>query len=161
MQSKAQKINIPEDLAKVINGIIEIEDKIDQDKEHFFVIGVDNRNAIQYIDLVSLGTIDAAFAEPRETFRLAVMKGVKSILICHNHISNECEPSEDDLSITLRLIKAGKILGIELLDHVILCKNKNKLFSFAREGLINEKNMINKINEKAVKEIKNFLKQKF
>ena len=89
MQSKAQKINIPEDLAKVINGIIEIEDKIDQDKEHFFVIGVDNRNAIQYIDLVSLGTIDAAFAEPRETFRLAVMKGVKSILICHNHISND------------------------------------------------------------------------
>lgn len=132
----ADKINInnPEKMAKILQKILKAEDSNDQDKEHFWAIGLSTRNIIKYLELVSLGTLNANLVHPREVFRLAIMKGVASIVIAHNHPSEDPEPSADDLAITRRLEDAGKILGIEILDHIII--TKNTYYSFKNKGVI-------------------------
>ena len=134
-----EAVNTPESITDIMQAILEREDEIDKDKEHFWSIGLDTRNKIKYIELVSLGTLNASLIHPRETFRLAVMKGVASIVVCHNHPSGELMPSKDDLGITQRLIKAGEILSINLLDHLIIAKKKpgyKQYYSWKKEGLI-------------------------
>ena len=83
-------------------------------------MGLNAKNNIQDIELVSLGTLHSSLVHPRETFRLAVMKGVASLILVHNHPSGDPEPSEDDIDITKRLVEGGKILGIQVIDHIII-----------------------------------------
>ncbi len=71
--------------------------------------------------------------EPRETFRRAISKGVRSIIIGHNHPSGQTAPSEYDIKLTKRFAEVGKIIGIELLDHIIFCNGK-EYYSFKDEG---------------------------
>jgi len=135
-QLKEKKtVTNPRDVVDILQTILSKENEIDQQKEHFFTIGLNSRNVIQYIDLVSLGTLDSSLVHPREVFRLAIMKGVASIIIAHNHPSGDTEPSGDDLTTTKRLVEAGKIVGIEILDNLII--TTNGFFSFANKGLIN------------------------
>lgn len=124
----------PEKTAEILQKVLKNEDIIDQDKEHFWVIGIDSHNVIKYLELVSLGILNENLVHPREVFRLAIMKGVASIIVAHNHPSDVVEPSEADLTITERLKKVGEILGIEIVDHIII--TKNNLFSFKEKGLI-------------------------
>jgi len=134
-----EAITTPKSITDIMQAILEREDEIDKDKEHFWSIGLDTRNKIKYIELVSLGTLNASLIHPRETFRLAVMKSVASIIVCHNHPSGELTPSEDDLAITQRLIKSGEILSINLIDHLIIAKKKvgyKQYYSWKEEGLI-------------------------
>lgn len=116
----------PEDVAAILRKVLAAEQPIDRDKEHFWIFGLDRRNGLKYLELVCLGTLDAALVHPREVYRLAVMKGVASVILAHNHPSGCCDPSHDDETITKRLVEAGKILGIEALDHVIIGTAKNK-----------------------------------
>jgi len=134
MEFKKKSINKPEDLARILQDILKTEDRYDQDKEHFWAIGLNSRNIIQYLELVSLGTLNASLVHPREVFRLSVHKAVASILIAHNHPSGNTEPSREDLEITKRLTEAGKILGIDVLDHIIIA-GKDYL-SFKEKSLI-------------------------
>ena len=113
------RISKPEDIAKILQAILKSEDKIDQDKEHFYAIHLNSRNIIKLIELVSLGTLDSGLIGPRETFRRAVIEGIAQIMVAHNHPSGETDPSEADIIITRKLEEAGKILDIELLDHII------------------------------------------
>ena len=134
IHTKKKRLTSPEEVYKILKSVLEVENKVDQDKEHFWSIGLNSRNDIKYVELVSLGTLNANLVHPREVFRMAVMKGVASILIAHNHPSGDPNPSEDDLAITARLIKSGKILGIDVVDHIIIT---NKQFiSFKEKGLI-------------------------
>ena len=127
-------VNNPKNVAEVLQKILKTENLIDQDKEHFWVIGLNTRNVVKYLELVSLGTLDANLVHPREVFRFAVMKAVASVIVAHYHPSGGTEPSADDLAITRRLEEAGKILGIEILDHLII--TKNTYYSFKDKGLI-------------------------
>ena len=106
-------------------------------KEHFWGVYLDARNIITRIELIHLGTLNANLVHPRETFRPAIVSSAASLIVLHNHPSDDCEPSEDDLNITKRLVEAGKILGIELLDHIII-NLKNKYFSFKEKELIRD-----------------------
>ena len=115
-----QKVDNPEKIAKIMYEILRNEDIVDQDKEHFWVIGLNTKLNIKYIELVTLGILNSSIVHPREVFRLAVMKGVDSIILCHNHPSGDLTPSHCDLDITTRLEDAGKILGIEVVDHIII-----------------------------------------
>ncbi len=117
-----KQIDNPEKIAEVLKSILLAEDENDRKKEHFWAIGLNSRNIIEYVELVSLGTINASIVHPREVFRLAMLKQATSIIISHNHPSGDSNPSEDDLAITKRLKNAGEILGIELLDHIIIGK---------------------------------------
>ncbi len=91
-------------------------------KEHFFVISLDTRNNLIGIDEISVGTLTASLVHPRETFESAIKRHAAKIIISHNHPSGETDPSDDDLKITKRLSEAGRIMGIEVLDHIIITK---------------------------------------
>ncbi|MBS1551237.1 MAG: DNA repair protein RadC [Bacteroidetes bacterium] len=103
-------------------------------KEHFYVISLDIRNNFIGIDEISVGTLTASLVHPRETFESAIRRHAASIIIAHNHPSCETDPSEDDLKITKRLVEAGKIMGIEVLDHIIF--TTRSYLSFKDKNLI-------------------------
>jgi len=112
------------------------EDKIDQEKEHFWMIGLALNNGLQYIEQVSMGSVKSTLVEPMNVFRIAVMKGSVSVIIVHNHPSGELKPSADDKDVTDRLIQVGRILNISVIDHLII--TKNSFLSFTDFGLIEE-----------------------
>ena len=114
--------NAPGNVAEIFQKILATENEIDRDKEHFWAVGITTRNTIKYIELVSLGTIEASLVHPRETFRLAILKAASRIIVAHNHPSGNLAPSEEDIKITKRLVDAGDIIGIKVLDHVIVTK---------------------------------------
>lgn len=89
-------------------------------KEHFVVFFLDTRNQEIKRDIVSIGTLNYNLVHPREVFEPAVKNLAASIIVAHNHPSGCLEPSDEDLSLTKRLVQAGKLLGIEVLDHVIV-----------------------------------------
>lgn len=106
-------------------------------KEHFVVLSFDTRNKFLGVDTISVGILNANLVHPRETFDAAIRRHAAQIIVTHNHPSGDPEPSEDDLEITKRLVEAGKILGIEVIDHIVV--TKNSFFSFKEKGLIKEK----------------------
>lgn len=103
-------------------------------KEHFFVCSLDTRNNLIAIDEISVGTLTASLVHPREAFEMAIRRHAAHIIIAHNHPSGETEPSEDDLKITKRLVDAGKVMGIDVLDHLII--TKQSYLSFKEKYLI-------------------------
>lgn len=122
-------------VAQIFKAILEAENKIDQDKEHFWTIGLNQRNGIKYIELVSLGTLNASLVHPREVSRMAILEAIGGLIIVHNHPSGDPDPSEDDLTIIQRLKKAGEIIGIKILDSIIVTI-KGKNFSWVEKGLL-------------------------
>lgn len=127
-----KKITCAADIAKILQRILAAEHETDQDKEHFWVIGLNTRNKINYIELNSLGILDGCQIHPREVYRLAIMKACSSIIIAHNHPSGNLEPSTGDFLITETLRKASEIMGITLLDHILITKDNH--YSFKGEG---------------------------
>lgn len=103
-------------------------------KEHFFVCSLDTRNNLIAVDEISVGTLTASLVHPREAFEMGIKRHAAHIIIAHNHPSGETEPSEDDLKITKRLVDAGKIMGIEILDHLII--TQTSYLSFKEKCLI-------------------------
>jgi len=126
---KYKSVTSPEDLFDIIR------DKIGNfSKEHFFVVSLDTRNNFIGMDEVSVGTLTASLVHPRETFETAIKRHAAHIIIAHNHPSGETDPSEDDLRITKRLVEAGKIMGIDVLDHLII--TRKKFLSFKEKCLL-------------------------
>ena len=89
------------------------------DREHLVVMTLDTKNKAIGINLVSLGDLNSAIATPREVFKVAVLQNACSLIIAHNHPSGSVEPSEEDLAISRRLDAAGKVMGIDVLDHMV------------------------------------------
>lgn len=122
-------INSPKDIFSLLKEKI-----INFHKEYFMVVSLDNRNKVINIDTVSVGTLNSSLIHPRETFEVAIKNHAAVIIICHNHPSGELKPSEDDLIITQNLVKAGKLLGIDVADHLII--TKDGYFSFKEKKLV-------------------------
>ncbi len=89
-------------------------------REHFVVLLLNARHEIQCREVVSIGSLNASIVHPREVFLPAIQQSAASIVLVHNHPSGDPEPSEEDLSITRRLVQVGELVGIEVLDHVIV-----------------------------------------
>jgi DNA repair protein RadC len=89
-------------------------------KEHFVVFYLDTQNKILGRETVSIGTLNTSLIHPRECFRTAIIKTAATVIFIHNHPSGGLEPSAEDLQVTRRLKDAGKLLGIEVLDHIIV-----------------------------------------
>lgn len=89
-------------------------------KEHFFVLSFDTRSKFLGIDEISIGTLNANLVHPRETFEAAIHRHAASIIVAHNHPSGDIEPSQEDLEVTKDLVEAGKVMGIEVLDHLVV-----------------------------------------
>lgn len=136
--TKAQKIKIlnSEKLYAIMQQILLREDLIDQDREHFWVIGLANNNRLLFIELVSLGTVNRTLVEPMEVFSFALQKRAVKIILCHNHPSGELKPSNADKDITDRLIQTGLIVNCPVIDHLII--TSTSYLSFADIGLLSE-----------------------
>ena len=135
-EKKSKQITDPGAVYEVFTAIIKAEHETDRDKEHFWVIGLNTRNSIKYIELVSLGTLGASLVHCREVYRSAIVNAVSNLILVHNHPSGYPQPSDEDLSITRRLTDAGTIIGIQILDHVVIGNAEGGYTSFKEAGLI-------------------------
>lgn len=91
--------------------------------EHFGILLLDTKHRVTRTTVVSVGTLDASVVHPREVFRAATSGGAAAIVVFHNHPSGDPTPSDDDVALTKRLIRAGDLMGIHVLDHVIVAEN--------------------------------------
>ena len=103
-----------------------IKDKLrGLDREHFLCVHMDVRNRVIGCETVAIGSLSACIVHPREVFKAAILSSAASILLAHNHPSDDLTPSKDDMDLTKRLVQAGTILGIEVIDHIIVCEDKH------------------------------------
>lgn len=121
-------VQTPREVAKVFHDVLLLEDPVDREKEHFYVMHLDIRSQVNLVELVSMGTLTSSLVHPRETFRRAVMHGSAAIIVAHNHPSGQSDPSDEDSRVTKLLFEAGRILGIQMLDHLIF--TPSQFFSF-------------------------------
>ena len=103
-------------------------------QEHFITLLLNTKNRVLQTHLVSKGSLNSSPAHPRDVFKQAIHRSASAIILIHNHPSGDPEPSEDDIAITRRLVEAGKVLGIRVLDHIIL--GSETYYSFRDEGAI-------------------------
>lgn len=137
-RTESEKIRVlnSDDLYGIMQKILLRENIIDQDREHFWVVGLANNNRILFIELISMGTVNATLIEPMEVFSFALQKRAVKIILVHNHPSGELKPSERDKDITDRLIQVGIIVATEVLDHLIV--SDKSYMSFGDVGLLDE-----------------------
>jgi len=124
---KSKELTDPEKVYRLIKSKLK-----NYHKEHFYIIALNSRN--HSIAEVSVGSLNASIVHPREVFAEAIKNKAASVIFAHNHPSGDPEPSEDDLLLTKKLVESGKILGIEVADHIIVAKDN--FFSFKNKGII-------------------------
>lgn len=105
------------------------------DREHLVVLCLDTKNKVNALNVAAVGVLNMAPVHPREVFKPAILANAAAVIIGHNHPSGDPAPSREDLEIARRLVEAGKILGIELLDSLVLGDN-GTFVSFKEEGLL-------------------------
>lgn len=125
------RVRLPEDAARVARRFV----PEDIDREMFFVLMLDTRNNVTAANLVSIGTLNGGLVHPREVFKAAILENAAAVVLGHNHPSGDVTPSAEDRALTMRLVNAGNILGIGVLDHLIIGHGAN-YYSFKEKGLI-------------------------
>ena len=108
-----------EDVVSLVRGRLR-----GKQKEYFLALLIDSRGQLIRISEISVGSLDASIVHPREVFKEAIAASAASVLFVHNHPSGNPEPSDEDIDLTNRLLAAGNIVGIDVLDHIIICDNK-------------------------------------
>ena len=124
-----KKITGPEDVRDLL-----IDEMWFLEKEEFRILILDTKNQVTKVETISIGTLNASIVHPREVFKTALLNSANSIILVHNHPSGDPTPSNEDINITNRLIDAGTLLGIKVLDHIIL--GDNRYLSFKENNLI-------------------------
>lgn len=104
------------------------------DREHFVMMCLNTKNEVTHIHTVSIGTLNSAPIHPREVFKTAILANSAAIIIAHNHPSGDTTPSRQDIEITKRLMEAGEILGINILDQIIC--GSDSFTSLKAKGLL-------------------------
>lgn len=121
VRGRIRSVRCPEDAAGLV-----MEDMRHLDREHFKVILLDSKNAVISIETVSVGTVNASIVHPREALRPALEKSATSMVLVHNHPTGNVSPSREDILLTKRFEKCGRILGIDVVDHIIIGDGKYK-----------------------------------
>ena len=117
-----QEISSSETAAKIVKDLIG-----NSDREKFVVLFLDTRYKIIGLEIVAVGQIDQVAIHPREVFKAAIISNSKAIILAHNHPSGDSTPSQDDIALTKRMMQAGEILAIEILDHIVVGDNVTSL----------------------------------
>ncbi|HEX75116.1 MAG TPA: JAB domain-containing protein [Dehalococcoidia bacterium] len=115
-EGQKSTVKSPQDAIKLVKNRLK-----GKKKEHFLVLSLDTRNHLINTHTISVGSLDSSIVHPREVFKEAISSSAASVIFVHNHPSGDPEPSEDDIKLTKRLVEAGDILGVEVLDHIIVC----------------------------------------
>lgn len=116
----------------IIPLVAEVADK---KQEYFLTLTIDGANQLIQKRTVFIGTVNQSLIHPREIFADAVADRAAGIVLVHNHPSGICAPSQEDFNVTDRMLKAGKIMGIDIMDHIII--TKDDYYSFQRSGYLN------------------------
>ena len=103
--------------------------------EHFCVVGLSTKNHVLFQETISQGTLNASLVHPREVFKPLIKRACASVLLVHNHPSGNVTPSKEDIELTQSLVKAGELLQIQVLDHIIIGGN-GQYVSFKEKGII-------------------------
>jgi DNA repair protein RadC len=109
------KVNEPQD---AVNQSIKLID--DHNKEYFIVIALDTKNKVIDKTITSIGCLNSNVVHPREVFKFLILNSAAHGIVLHNHPSGDPLPSREDIDITKKLVESGKILGIDIIDHVII-----------------------------------------
>lgn len=112
---RPHQITGSQDAAKLVTSYL-----AGADREYFVVLLLDAKNKINAINTVATGTLNQALVHPREVFKPAILANAASMILAHNHPSGDPSPSLEDIEVTLKLVEAGRLLGIEVLDHIVL-----------------------------------------
>ena len=110
-------------------------------QESFQIVTVNTKNKAIQRHMVTLGTLNQSLVHPRDVFRLAIMDNAAAVILVHNHPSGDPSPSSEDIKVTRKLVEAGEIMGIKILDHVIIgatheILEKNNFLSLREAGLV-------------------------
>ena len=134
--SKADKkiLLTTKDIYSLMQKILLQASSINQNKEHFWILGLANNNKLLFVELVSLGSVNRTIVEPMEVYSLAIRKRAVKIILCHNHPSGSTKPSEEDCNMTDRLIQVGRIVNIPVIEHLII--STSSYLSFVDVGLM-------------------------
>ncbi|HWQ42131.1 MAG TPA: DNA repair protein RadC [Desulfosporosinus sp.] len=122
-------VNSPQDVAHIV-----MEEMRFLDREHFRVVSLSTKNHVLGISPISIGSLNSSLVHPRECFKEAIRRNSNAIILLHNHPSGDPTPSQEDIEVTRRLAEGGKILGIEVLDHVII--GDNRFISLKERGIL-------------------------
>jgi DNA repair protein RadC len=124
-----KKITSPEDIAEIFIPLLR-----DDLKEKFFVICLNSANKIIKNEMISIGNLNSSVVHAREVFKVAIENNSANIILMHNHPSGNTEPSNEDITVTNKIVEAGKIMGIQVFDHIIIAGNS--FFSFVVKRII-------------------------
>ncbi len=116
------------------DGVAQLQGIADHQREHFVCLYLNARNQVIHKEVVSIGSLSAAIVHPREVFREGVVRSAASVILAHNHPSGDVSPSQDDINLTRRLVQAGEIMGIDVLDHLII--GSDDFLSMKERGLM-------------------------
>ena len=128
-------ISCPEDAAEIAAKFFE---DMSSDREIFAVMLLNTKNRVIGINVVSVGSLTASVVHPREVFKAACLANATNIILTHNHPSGDPAPSKEDISITSRLVQAGRLMDIPVLDHIIIGDNTGRSMSFKANDLIKD-----------------------
>lgn len=126
-EQSSNSIRSPKDVYDLLKPELRFEQK-----EHFICLFLNTKNRLIFKEVISIGSLNAAIVHPREVFHAAIRRCSASLICAHNHPSGGPEPSMEDVNLTKRLIAAGEIIGIEVLDHVII--GGNRFYSLKEHG---------------------------
>ena len=124
-------IKSPDDVAKLAHDVLEMHEMAE---ENFIILCLNTKNKIAGVHTVSIGSLSSSIVHPREVFKAAILNNAASIILMHNHPSGDPEPSREDIEITHRLVNAGNILGINVLDHIII--GDGRYISLKEQGMM-------------------------
>lgn len=122
-------IRSPQDVERLL-----MEEMRHLDREYFKAISLNTKNNVLAIETVSVGSLSSSIIHPRELFKNPIKRSAAALILVHNHPSGDPSPSKEDLDVTKRLVEVGKLLGIEVLDHIII--GDNKYISLKEKGVI-------------------------
>ncbi|WP_137743748.1 RadC family protein [Robertmurraya siralis] len=126
---KERSVRSPEDGYRLLKLFLE-----EKDREHFIVASLDTKNQPVSINVCHIGSLNASLVHPREVMKSAILSNAASIIVGHNHPSGMSEPSKEDIEVTKRLVEAGKIIGIDVIDHIIV--GEDSFTSLKEKGYI-------------------------
>lgn len=131
-----RKTKAPPVIVSVMQHMLKRNELPDDQREHFWIVGVDHDNNLKFIELVSLGDRHKVNMSSADIFRVAVLKNASRLILVHNHPSGNVLPSKEDKRTTLCLIRIAEMVGLLIIDHIII--SADDFFSFDSEGLLDE-----------------------
>ncbi len=129
-----RKLNNSQEAQSLIQSLIKTQGQ--PDREQFCVILLNAKNAVMGLNIVSIGGLSSTSVHPREVLKPAIIANSAAMVLCHNHPSNDLEPSHNDLFITRRIVQASELMGITVHEHIIISMDDDRYFSFADHGII-------------------------